>query len=32
MINEGYMHARNFDEEKVSANIIQVYQRVLNNA
>ncbi|MBN2480714.1 MAG: glycosyltransferase family 4 protein [Bacteroidales bacterium] len=32
MIKEGYRHARNFDEEKVSSNIIQVYQKVLNNA
>lgn len=32
MVKEGYIHARNFDEEKVSANIIQVYHKVLNHA
>lgn len=31
MIKEGYRHARNFDEEKVSSNIIQAYQKVLNH-
>ena len=29
MIAEGYRHARNFDADKVTANIMQVYQKVL---
>jgi len=32
MIHEGYLHARNFDEEKVSANMIEVYRKILGNA
>lgn len=32
MRKEGYRHARKFDEDKVSSNIVQVYQKVLNNA
>jgi glycosyltransferase involved in cell wall biosynthesis len=32
MITEGYRHARNFDGDKVYANIMQVYQKVLNHA
>jgi len=32
MILEGYQHARNFDADKVAANIMQVYHKVLENA
>ncbi|MBN1158226.1 MAG: glycosyltransferase family 4 protein [Bacteroidales bacterium] len=32
MIKDGYRHARKFDEEKVSSNIINVYQQVVDNA
>ncbi len=32
MRKEGYRHARNFDENKVSSNIVQIYQKVLKNA
>jgi glycosyltransferase involved in cell wall biosynthesis len=32
MITEGYRHARKFDGDKVAANIIQVYHKVLGNA
>jgi len=28
---EGYKHARGFDEEKVTANIMDVYLKVLKN-
>ncbi|MBN1145366.1 MAG: glycosyltransferase family 4 protein [Bacteroidales bacterium] len=31
MISEGYRYARNFDPDKVAANMIQVYQKVLKN-
>ncbi len=31
MISEGYRYARNFDPDKVAANMIQVYQKILNN-
>jgi glycosyltransferase involved in cell wall biosynthesis len=31
MIMEGYQHARNFDADKVTANIMQVYHKVLKN-
>jgi len=32
MITEGYKHARKFDAEKVSGNILQVYNKVLGHA
>lgn len=32
MISEGYKHARNFDAEKVTSNIMQVYQKVYDHA
>ena len=32
MIAEGYKQARNFDADKVTANIMQVYKKVLENA
>jgi glycosyltransferase involved in cell wall biosynthesis len=32
MITEGYRHSRNFDADKVAANIMQVYHKVLENA
>jgi glycosyltransferase involved in cell wall biosynthesis len=32
MIAEGYRHSRNFDADKVTANIMQVYHKVLENA
>jgi glycosyltransferase involved in cell wall biosynthesis len=31
MIAEGYRHARKFDADKVTANIMQVYEKVLQN-
>ncbi|MFO7370578.1 MAG: glycosyltransferase family 1 protein [Bacteroidales bacterium] len=31
MIAEGYRYARNFDSEKVATNMMQVYQKVLEN-
>jgi glycosyltransferase involved in cell wall biosynthesis len=31
MISEGYRYARNFDPEKVAINMMQVYQKVLEN-
>ncbi len=31
MIAEGFRHARNFDGDKVSANIMQVYHKVMQN-
>jgi glycosyltransferase involved in cell wall biosynthesis len=32
MIAEGYKHARKFDADKVTSNIVQVYSKVLENA
>jgi glycosyltransferase involved in cell wall biosynthesis len=32
MIAEGYKHSRNFDADKVTANIVQVYNKVLEHA
>ncbi len=32
MVREGYRYARNFDEDKVSANMLQVYQKALQHA
>jgi glycosyltransferase involved in cell wall biosynthesis len=32
MITEGYRHSRNFDADKVTANMMQVYLKVLENA
>jgi glycosyltransferase involved in cell wall biosynthesis len=31
MISEGYKHARKFDPDKVSANLMQVYQKVMTH-
>ena len=31
MKSEGFRHARSFDEDKVSTNIMQVYQKLMNN-
>jgi hypothetical protein len=31
MIAEGFRHARSFDPDKVSTNIMQVYHKVLEN-
>ena len=32
MITEGYQHARNFDPEKVTTNIMQVYKMLMPHA